>query len=75
MPSSPHPPRPIREPLIDTKEAARLLDVSPGYLEHARVRGGGPPFVVVSRRRIRYRPEALAAWIAARERSSTADPR
>jgi hypothetical protein len=65
----------VREPLIDTPAAAKLIGVSVGFLEHARTRGDGPAFVVVSKRRIRYRPEAIEAWLSGRERRSTAEGR
>jgi hypothetical protein len=44
-------------------------------MEVRRYRGDGPPFVRVSSRCVRYRPEDLEAWTAARVRISTSDRR
>lgn len=59
--------------LIRQEEAARLLGVSPRALEAWRYRGGGPKFIRISGRCIRYRRADLQAWIAERERHSTAE--
>lgn len=59
--------------LIDEKEAGKLLGFSPRTLQAWRVRGGGPPFIKVSDRCIRYREEDLYRWIEERRRSSTSD--
>lgn len=59
--------------LVAQEDAARLLAVSPRTLEAWRVSGGGPPFVRLSRRAIRYRRVDLEAWIAERVVSSTSE--
>ncbi len=59
--------------LIRQEEAARLLGVSPRALEAWRYRGGGPKFIRISGRCIRYRRADLQAWIAERERHSTSE--
>ena len=59
--------------LLHTREAARLLGLSPRTLESLRLRGGGPPFVSVTKRAVRYRRSDLEAWIRARLRRSTSD--
>ncbi|GAB5457607.1 MAG: hypothetical protein Hens3KO_06370 [Henriciella sp.] len=59
-------------PLLSTKEAADLVCLSPRTLETLRVRGGGPEFVRLGRA-IRYRPEALQAWIDLNSAISTSD--
>jgi hypothetical protein len=38
-----------------------------------RVAGTGPPFVLVSKTRIRYRPSAVIAWAKSREFQSMAE--
>lgn len=60
--------------LLLTAEAAFLLGLSPRTLEALRLRGGGPPFIAVTPKAVRYRRRDLGAWIAARRRVSTADP-
>lgn len=60
--------------LLTEVEAAKLLGFTPRFLQERRSRGGGPPFVKVSARAVRYRPEDLEAWAADRLRTSTSDP-
>lgn len=59
--------------LVSQERAAEILGVSERFLERRRVRGGGPPFVRVSPRAIRYRVSDLEAWIAERTHDSTAE--
>ena len=61
--------------LLDQKQAAEFLGVKPKTLELWRYNGNGPAFVRISKRCIRYRPEALDEWIALREVSSTSAER
>jgi hypothetical protein len=61
--------------LLTTPEAARLLMFKPKTLEELRRRGGGPPFVRLSRRAVRYRLSDLNAWLATRTFESTAEGR
>ena len=66
---------PKTEPLLmNEKEAAELLGFAVRTLQTWRSRGGGPPFIRVSSRCVRYRREDLLAWIAERRRLSTSDP-
>ncbi len=60
--------------LLFTAEAGFLLGLSPRTLEALRLRGGGPPFVAVTPKAIRYKRQDIAAWITARRRVSTSDP-
>jgi hypothetical protein len=57
--------------LLYPLEAAEMAAVSPRTLEAMRVRGGGPPFVRIGSRAVRYQRRALLAWCAGRERTST----
>lgn len=57
--------------LIDEKQAAEFLGYTVRALQNWRVRGGGPKFVKVSRRSVRYRRRALIAWADALTVSST----
>ncbi|HJO04738.1 MAG TPA: helix-turn-helix domain-containing protein [Acidobacteriota bacterium] len=60
--------------LLDTRQLAEMLGVSRRTLEDWRLRGCGPRFVRASARMVRYRPSAVALWVAEREVSSTSDP-
>lgn len=52
--------------LMDEKQAADLLCYSVRALQNWRCRGGGPKYVKVSARSVRYRRRDLLAWIEAR---------
>ena len=60
--------------LINEREAAGFLNLEPRTMQGLRQRGGGPVFVRISSRCIRYRRLDLRAWLEARIRSSTSDP-
>lgn len=57
--------------LIDERKAAMFLGYSVRALQNWRVRGGGPQFVKVSSRSVRYRRCDLRDWADSRLRSST----
>jgi len=59
--------------LLSESQAARYLAVSPRTLRNWRTRGGGPKFVKVSARCIRYRTKDLVDWTEGRTRRSTSD--
>jgi hypothetical protein len=63
----------MTEQLLNTEGAAAKLQLSPRYLEKLRLRGGGPPYVKIARNAVRYRPEDLSAWAAAKVVSSTSE--
>lgn len=56
--------------LISEKEAAKFLGYSVRALQNWRVRGGGPRFVKVNQRSVRYRRRDLLRWI---ERNTTSN--
>lgn len=58
--------------LLTERAAAALLQVSRGTLRMWRLLDQGPPVVHMSPRILRYRPEDVAAWVAARLRTSSA---
>ena len=60
--------------LVTEKEAAHMLGFTPRFLQSRRLRGDGPPFIAISARARRYRPEDLRAWAAKYIRTSTSDP-
>lgn len=69
--------RPIPEypaALLVTAEAVFVLALSPRTLEALRLKGGGPPYIALTPRAVRYRRADLDAWIDARKRTSTSDP-
>jgi len=49
--------------LFDEKQLARKLKVSEAALELWRRRGGGPPWLRVGKRLVRYDPAAVRKWI------------
>ncbi len=60
--------------LITEDQAARFLRFTPRALQGWRYGGGGPRFVRVNLRCVRYRRIDLRAWAEARLRNSTSDP-
>lgn len=60
--------------LIDEKAAAAYLCYSVRALQNWRVRGGGPNFVKVSGRSVRYTRRDLQTWIASKRVANTARP-
>jgi len=66
-------PQSIAPALLTEHEAAVLLHVSPRSLQNWRVRGGGPQFVKINRRMVRYRASDLLSWVHAQTRSNTSE--
>lgn len=60
--------------LIPETEAAKFLDLTPRTMQAMRQRGGGPRFVRISARCIKYRRVDLKSYADDRLRSSTSDP-
>ncbi|MFT3674219.1 helix-turn-helix transcriptional regulator [Aestuariivirga sp.] len=60
--------------LLNEAEAAELLGMSTRALQNWRCRGGGPNYVRLSARCIRYHPGDLAAWIYSKKRGSSSEP-
>ena len=58
--------------LIPEQEAADFLGYTARALQNWRVRGGGPRYVKVSARSIRYRRRDLIAWAEGRLVASSA---
>ena len=59
--------------LLNEHEVAEFLGYTVRALQNWRVRGGGPKFIRVSKRSIRYRRRDLIVWCEERLRSSTSD--
>ncbi len=60
--------------LINEKTAAVFLGVEGRTLQSYRQRGGGPKYIALSSRCLRYRRIWLLEWTEARVRTSTSDP-
>lgn len=59
--------------LINETDAADFLGYSIRALQNWRVRGGGPPYVRISSRSIRYRRRELNAWAEGRLERNTSE--
>lgn len=59
--------------LLTPTELAERLGVSVGTLANWRLRGGGPAYIKLSGRAVRYRPAAVEKWIQEREVASTSE--
>jgi predicted DNA-binding transcriptional regulator AlpA len=59
--------------LLDEVQAAQFLNVSTRCLQAWRQRGGGPRFVRISSRCLRYRRRDLLTWSEERLARSTSD--
>lgn len=59
--------------LVNEKEAAEFLGYTVRALQNWRIRGGGPKFVKVSARSVRYRFRDLLAWSESLLVSSTSE--
>lgn len=57
--------------LLCQDDVASILGVSARTLEDWRLRGGGPPYLVLSRRCIRYELAELTAWLRSRSAQNT----
>lgn len=60
--------------LINEHEMAKFLNLSVRSLQNYRYRGGGPNFVRIANRCVKYRRADGRAWVESKLRSSTADP-
>lgn len=60
---------------LSTKQVAEWLGYSTQWLEIARGKHRGPPFVKLSERHVGYRRGAVRAWLRKREHASTAEYR
>ena len=56
--------------LLTTEEAAKAVGVSSMTMRRYRTNGGGPPFIRMGPKLIRYSAESLRAWVASRESAS-----
>lgn len=59
--------------ILTTEQAAEYMQVSAATLTTWRCRGGGPPFLNVGSRTVRYRRTDLDEWMSATLRHSTSE--
>ncbi len=59
--------------LLTETQAAEFLNFTPRALQAWRLRGGGPNFVRVSSRAVRYRKSDLIEWSEYRLKNSTSE--
>ena len=61
----------MTNPLLTPAEASAQLGLTQGALAQLRYTGGGPLFIKLTAKAVRYRQSDLDAWIAERSHSST----
>ncbi len=59
--------------LLSVREAAHYLGISKSWLDKQRTTGGGPRYIRVTHRSVRYDVEDLEAWVASRKANSTSE--
>ena len=64
---------PLDRLLLSEKEAAAIIGFTPRFLQARRHRGGGPAFIRISQRAVRYTRHDLEKWIDERRRASTSE--
>lgn len=62
---------PSQEPLLKPDQAAEMLGVEETYLARLRREGGGPEYVRIGFKTVRYPPAALRQYIADQTFAST----
>lgn len=60
--------------LINEAEAAKFLNLTARTIQGYRYKGGGPRYVRISSRCVKYRRIDCREWAEARMRTSTSDP-
>ena len=62
----------MKEKLFSERQAAAILGVTPRCLQNWRTQGGGPSYIRVGHRTVRYAPEDLTLWLERRKFENTA---
>lgn len=60
--------------LLTIQDAANYLGVHRSFLDRRRVAGGGPRFIRMSARVVRYSAIDLAEWLDLHRRMNTSEP-
>jgi len=63
------------DPMLNTHEAAAVLNCSASTLNKKRCKGGGPPFTYIGEKLVRYPLSGLKAYIRAGMATSTSAPK
>ena len=50
------------EVLLNEHQASKLFGLTPRWFQKKRLEGGGPPFIRISSRCIRYQKKSLLDW-------------
>ena len=66
-------PIPINHAILNTKQAARYVGLSPSTMAKLRLRGGNTPQFRKLGRRVVYHRDDLDTWLNANRRTSTSD--
>jgi len=61
--------------LLTEAQAAEFLGLSPRFLQERRYLGGGPEYIRISHRCVRYHPGSLWEWISERSYTATCQER
>jgi len=61
------------EQLLNTKQAAEILGISPAFLERDRWAGARVKFIKIGSRTVRYRLSDLENYVESQVRKSTSD--
>ena len=61
----------MNDALLNQTQAAARLGLAPRTLAAYRFKGGGPRYIRISARCVRYRPADLDAWVADRVHADT----
>ncbi len=59
--------------LLDTPTVTLMLGMTPNALAIMRLNGRGPAFLKMGNNMVRYRSDAIVAWLNSIERTSTSD--
>jgi predicted DNA-binding transcriptional regulator AlpA len=59
--------------LLSQRQLAQWFGICTSWLENARSKGFGPPFIRLSGSRVRYRRESVIEWLKTREQTRTGE--
>ena len=60
-------------PFLTTDQAATRISLKKNTMKKMRIRGDGPPYLVISKRSVLYDAAKLDAWVRSREFHSTSE--
>ena len=63
----------LAEPLLTEKQVAEQFGLTESFLRARRVRGGGPKFIRISHRCVRYAPQHVREYLNERVSTSTSE--